>query len=675
MTSKNKRPIGIDLFAGAGGFSLGFEQAGFDVVGAVEIDPIHCSIHEYNFPNCTVICKDVSRLSGEEIRDVLGLGAADIDVVFGGAPCQGFSMIGKRTLDDPRNSLINHFVRLVVELNPKYFVFENVYGLTVGAHRKFLEELINEFEDKGYNVIHSYKVLDASFFGVPQFRRRLFMIGGRSTLALPKYPEPSTVPAGRKKPKPEIPYGPSVNDAIGDLPDVDQILALEDKDFAKVAKGKPSKYAKTLRGETKLEDDYSYPRKYDAALLTCSASTNHSLKARKRFKDTPPGESEPISHFLKLEPGGICNTLRAGTASDRGAFTSARPIHPLYPRCITVREAARLHSYPDWFRFHATKWHGFRQIGNSVPPLLAKAVASEIAKVLNLNIEQPKSEIKLGDLSLVSLNMKDASNRYSVPSNVIAQRQREVDPPKKKEPASYEPIILYIFDAHFSEDIREFEFERKEIEMAASKLNIQLPANKGDVVYTFRYRKPLPDAIANKAPSGLEWIIEGAGRSRYRFRLAKITRVTPSSNIPLLEIVSETPAIITANSLSEEQEVLAGIRFNRLVDKFLSIKAHPLQSHLRATVDKLGQIEIDELYVGEQRTHKFVVPIQAKGASERISAVRTRQDFLYCKQEFPNLICRLLAAQSIGKNSIAIFELMIDNDVIKVIDEKHYKLI
>jgi DNA (cytosine-5)-methyltransferase 1 len=673
MTPK-KRPIGIDLFAGAGGFSLGFEQAGFDVVGAVEIDPIHCAIHEYNFPNCTVICKDVSRLSGEEIRDILKLGTADIDVVFGGAPCQGFSMIGKRTLDDPRNSLINHFVRLVVELNPKYFVFENVYGLTVGEHRKFLEELINEFEDKGYNVIHSYKVLDASFFGVPQFRRRLFMIGGRSTLALPKYPESTTAPAGRSKKKLEVPYGPSVIDAIGDLPDVDDIKEFEDRDYARVALGKASKYAKVLRSELRLADDYSYPRKYDAQFLTCSAKTNHSAEARKRFNDTQPGDSEPISHFLKLKPTGISNTLRAGTASDRGAFTSARPIHPFYSRCITVREAARLHSYPDWFRFHATKWHGFRQIGNSVPPLLGKAVASEIARVLNVDIEQPRSKIKLGDLSLVSLNMKDASEKYSVPSNVIAQRQREVDPPKKREPASYEPIILYIFNSHYSDDIQEFEFERKEIEVAASELNIQLPANKGDVVYTFRYRKPLPDSIAIKAPPGLEWIIEGAGRSRYRFRLAKITRVVPSLNIPLLEVASEIPGIIVANSLSEQQEVLAGIRFNRLVDKFLLIKAHSLQSHLRATVNNLGQIEVDELYVGEQRGRKFVIPIQVKGASERISVVRTRQDFLYCKQEFPNLICRLLAAQSIGKNMIAIFELLLDNDVIRVIDEKHYKL-
>ncbi|MFM6055520.1 MAG: DNA cytosine methyltransferase, partial [Sphaerospermopsis kisseleviana] len=116
-------------------------------------------------------------------------------------------------------------------------------------------------------------------------------------------------------------------------------------------------------------------------ILTSSLRTKHSPASEERFASTPHGKNEPISRFYKLDPDGLCNTLRAGTASNKGAFTSPRPIHPFTPRCITVREAARLHSFPDWFRFHPTKWHGFRQIGNSVPPLLAQAVAAEIIKV------------------------------------------------------------------------------------------------------------------------------------------------------------------------------------------------------------------------------------------------------------------------------------------------------
>ena len=132
------RPIGIDLFAGAGGMSLGFEQAGFDVVAAVEIDPVHCAVHKFNFPQCAVIPRSVVGLKGSEIRLAAGIGNRDVDVVFGGAPCQGFSMIGQRVLDDPRNALVLEFLRIVSELDAKTFVFENVKGLTVGKHRQFL---------------------------------------------------------------------------------------------------------------------------------------------------------------------------------------------------------------------------------------------------------------------------------------------------------------------------------------------------------------------------------------------------------------------------------------------------------------------------------------------------------------------------------------------------------
>ena len=149
MSDNGRRPIGVDLFAGAGGMSLGFEQAGFDVAAAVEYDPIHCATHEFNFPRCAAICRSVADIDGRYIRSHSRIGAHTVDVVFGGAPCQGFSMIGKRAFDDPRNSLVYHFVRLVVELKASYFVFENVRGLTVGAHKKFLEEIIAEFGKNG----------------------------------------------------------------------------------------------------------------------------------------------------------------------------------------------------------------------------------------------------------------------------------------------------------------------------------------------------------------------------------------------------------------------------------------------------------------------------------------------------------------------------------------------
>jgi len=412
--SAARRPIGIDLFAGAGGLSLGFERAGFDVAAAVEIDPIHCAVHEFNFPKTATICKSVIDLDSAEIRRRAGIGDRDVDVVFGGAPCQGFSMIGKRALDDPRNGLVHHFVRLVLELRPKYFVFENVKGLTVGPHKKFLEEIMEAFQADGtYRVVTDYRVLNAADYGVPQDRRRLFLLGARKGLALPTYPE-------TRKPV-------TVAEAIGDLPEAEDFPELMERDWTPAKYKTSSAYAKKLRGIVNDPCDFSYPREFDRHILTSSLRTYHTPLSQSRFAATPCGETEPVSRFHKLDPDGVCNTLRAGTNSDRGAFTSPRPIHPYTPRCITVREAARLHSYPDWFRFHVTKWHGFRQIGNSVPPLLAQAVAERLIAALRIEPTVPDDTLQLGDPALLSFTMADAARYFGVPGNTIAKRIRLVD--------------------------------------------------------------------------------------------------------------------------------------------------------------------------------------------------------------------------------------------------------
>lgn len=405
------RPIGIDLFAGCGGLSLGFEQAGFDVAAAVEIDPIHAAVHKYNFPKCATLCRSVIGLTGDEIREAAGLEGKEIDVVFGGAPCQGFSMIGKRALEDPRNQLVHEYVRIVVELEAKYFVFENVKGLTIGKHRQFLEELIAAFKSHGYSVQESYQVLNAANYGVPQNRHRLFLLGARRGLKLPAYPD--TRP------------GVTVHDAIGDIPDADQFEALTSSDSVKAKFGRGSQYSRALRGIDNDPLDFSYPRKFDRTLLTSSMRTEHTAISKKRFSQTLPGKTEPISRFFKLDPMGQCNTLRAGTDSARGAFTSPRPIHPTQPRVITVREAARLHSYPDWFRFHSTKWHGFREIGNSVPPLLGRAVAEQIRSLLPQKPRKPAETLQLGDERLLRMDMSGAAKHFKVPADTIAKRKRQ----------------------------------------------------------------------------------------------------------------------------------------------------------------------------------------------------------------------------------------------------------
>jgi DNA (cytosine-5)-methyltransferase 1 len=424
------RPIAVDLFAGAGGMTLGFEQAGFDVLAAVEIDPVHCAIHEYNFPFWTVLCRSVTEITGEEIRRLSAIGDRDIDVVFGGPPCQGFSLIGKRSLDDSRNSLVFHFLRLILELKPKFFVMENVKGMTIGKPRQFIWEIIEELRKNNYQVEENYQVLNAADYGVPQNRERLFLMGCRKDLDLPNYPQAITQPKTKNSENCQLsnlPNSPTVRDAIADLPEVNRYSELNRKDWVIADYDKPSNYASQLRCLSPIQGDYSYQRKYDFRLLTSSLRTKHTPETIKRFAQTPQGKTEPISRFYKLSLDGLCNTLRAGTASNRGAFTSPRPIHPFTPRCITVREAARLHSYPDWFRFHATKWHGFRQIGNSVPPLLAKAVASEIMKALNINPSKPEFIKALGDENFVIFNMSKSARYYQVDSRIIEPRLRSLE--------------------------------------------------------------------------------------------------------------------------------------------------------------------------------------------------------------------------------------------------------
>ncbi|MGH7018850.1 MAG: DNA cytosine methyltransferase, partial [Brevundimonas sp.] len=336
------RPLGIDLFAGAGGLSLGFEQAGFDVVAAVEVDPVHCAVHKFNFPDCAIIARSVVGLTAAEIRSAAGIGLRNVDVVFGGAPCQGFSMIGQRILDDPRNHLVKEFVRIVKDLRASYFVFENVKGLTVGKHRRFLEELIALFGEAGYTVSLPWKVLDAADHGVPQHRQRLILFGAKKGLALPTYPAASTRPADRSAPA-NLPVGPTASEALQDLPDAEAFAALLTSDEVQLRK--PWKatgaYASALRGLDNAADDYSHPRLWDPALLTSSARTDHTPISRRRFAETTPGTVEPISRFYRLAPGGLSNTLRAGTDAARGAFTSPRPVHYALPRCVTVREMAR----------------------------------------------------------------------------------------------------------------------------------------------------------------------------------------------------------------------------------------------------------------------------------------------------------------------------------------------
>ncbi len=413
-----RRPVAVDSFAGAGGFSLGIEQAGFDVLVAVEYDPVHACSYSFNFPLTEVLCANASTLTSQVIKEAACRSWSfhhsqsgqewngQIDLVFGGPPCQGFSLMGKRLPDDERNSLIFHFYRLVTELSPRYFVMENVPGMLVGKHQTLLQQVKSQFKAAGY--LAREEILNATDFGVPQKRQRLFLIGFQSGGSPPDFPTPTVkrvvVGATTTLDKCGQPFKKisrlrqvcltegcphlskiSLGDAIADLPDLDNFPELLKTDKVLLSKlqllemkQKSSHYTILLRSSvTEDTANLCYPRLWNPQLLTSSLRTRHKEESICRFQATLLNKREPKSHLQRLDLNGLCPTLRAGTGVEQGSYTSPRPIHPILPRVISVREAARLHSFPDWFRFHRTKWHGFRQVGNAVPPLLARATTTK----------------------------------------------------------------------------------------------------------------------------------------------------------------------------------------------------------------------------------------------------------------------------------------------------------
>lgn len=240
----------------------------------------------------------------------------------------------------------------------------------------------------------------------------------------------------------------------------------------------------------------------------------------------------------------------------------------------------------------------------------------------------------------------------------------------------YKALIENIFFDHWTKGAKEFEFLRPEIEEQADKLGIVLPKNVGDVPYSFRYRIPFPQAIIDTQPSGLEWIIEGAGRSRYRFKLVPATRIRPREDLLRIAIPDATPELIRAYALDDEQALLAIVRYNRLIDTFLGLTTYSLQNHLRTTVKHIGQIEIDELYVGlDKYGCHYIIPVQAKGGKDQIGVVQTTQDIRFVEQKFPGMRCRAISAQFMQDGVVALFELMLQDDEVKVVEERHYQLV
>ena len=394
-------PVAVEVFAGIGGLSLGLERAGFDVAAAIELDPNHASVHEFNFPRTVVIQADAATVSARRVRKALRRGlrsherddkkwVGQIDLLAGGPPCQGFSDGGTHDPNDRRNQLIFEFARFVRDLEPRFFFMENVPGLLRGKHKHTWNRLVAELVKSGYEVADP-AILRSCDFGVPQDRDRLFLFGWQ------KGEQPVAPPA------PEEERVTTVREALSGLPNASRFPELLATDVLRLKRldkrardrlAEPSSaYAKQLRDDN---PKCGFRRKWCGRAMAGMGLTQHSREVVKRFMKTPAGGREVISRYARLDPNGLCPTLRSGTGPDHGSHTPPRPIHPSGERVITVREAARLHSFPDWFAFHATKWHAWRGIGNAVPPLLALAVAREFAQRCNV-LDTVRETLPWGD--------------------------------------------------------------------------------------------------------------------------------------------------------------------------------------------------------------------------------------------------------------------------------------
>lgn len=240
----------------------------------------------------------------------------------------------------------------------------------------------------------------------------------------------------------------------------------------------------------------------------------------------------------------------------------------------------------------------------------------------------------------------------------------------------YQSLIERIFFERYTGSETELHFARADLEGAAAALGLSLPKNLGDVIYALRYRIPMPQAVLETQPPGMEWIIEGAGRAQYRFSLVRLNRILPRADLVTVHIPDATPEIIRAYALDDEQALLAIVRYNRLIDIFLGVTTFSLQNHLRTTVAGIGQIEIDELYLGiDKYGCHYAIPVQAKGGADQISVVQTKQDLAWCHQRFPGMRCRAISAQFMSDERVAMFELTVGDNMVQVVEERHYKLV
>lgn len=340
----------IDLFCGCGGLSYGFEKAGYTILLGVDNDSKALESFELNHKNAKSICGDITQIHyDQDIKQIIG--NQTVDVIIGGPPCQGMSLSGPRKFDDPRNSLYRSYIRLVSEIQPKAFVIENVPGLVSLFGGKIKESIIEEFTKMGYHI--EYKILCASDYGVPQTRKRVIFVGMKN--------KSFEFPAKKNEVV-------TCEMALSDLPPLETTLGEECSEYY-------------------LEPQNAYQKlmRINSTVVRNHIAAQHTEKTKKIISLVPDGGN------YKDLPDEFKNSRNFHVAWTR--FNSKKPaptidtghrhhFHYKYNRVPTVRECARLQSFPDDFIFLGNKTQQFRQVGNAVPPLMAQCVAEQLKKYL-----------------------------------------------------------------------------------------------------------------------------------------------------------------------------------------------------------------------------------------------------------------------------------------------------
>jgi DNA (cytosine-5)-methyltransferase 1 len=372
-SDRDERPDVLDLFCGAGGLSYGFESAGYNIVAGIDKEEDFIRSFGEVHDDARAIVADLSSKSASELLESRGIDK-NIDIILGGPPCQGFSTVGDREEEDERNKLITEFAHALEDLNPSAFVMENVTGLRSMENEDgnlVIEELKKLFQRYGYEI--KFKVLKATDYGVPQKRKRLFIVGMQEDIDEFEWPDPTHVSknslqahSGDKE------THLTVNDAISDLPDLD-------------ASEKTDEY------DSEPESDYQEKMRENSDKLFNHKTPGHSETVLERLRNIPQGgnhadlpeelqlNSGYSNIYGRLDPEKPADTITGnyGCVSAPGKF-----IHPEDDRALTVREGARLQSFPDHYRFYGNQSQQYKQVGNAVPPLLAKAIAEELKKAI-----------------------------------------------------------------------------------------------------------------------------------------------------------------------------------------------------------------------------------------------------------------------------------------------------